>query len=177
MQNANQGGKQQTIRVNWLIKSVDVRVIDGDGNNLGVMKTSDAIGKARELGVDLIEINGKSNPPVAKLMELGKFKFDEKKKAAEAKRNTFVLETKELQIRGATSGHDTLVKVKQALEFLDEGHRVKWTVKMRGRENANAHVSFDKLKEVLAMLGEKVVVLNEPKSEAKAITMIVVKEK
>lgn len=177
MTNANQNGKQQTIKINWLIKAPEVRCISETGENLGVMKTVDAIGKARELGIDLIEINGKSNPPVCRLMEVGKFKYEEKKHQNAVKKSAFVAETKEIQVRGVTGQHDLETKVKAALEFLNEGHRVKWTLKMRGRENSNAHIGFEKLKEVFSMLGEKVVMLNEPKAEAKAITMIVVKEK
>ena len=177
MANANQDGKQQSVRVNWLIKAPEVRCISETGTNLGVMKTVEAITKARELGVDLIEINGKSSPPVCKLMEIGKFKYEEKKHANEAKKNAVVVETKEIQVRGVTGQHDLETKVKAALGFLEEGHRVKWTLKMRGRENSNQSVGFEKLKEVLAMLGEKIIMLNEPRAEAKTITMIVAKEK
>jgi len=173
----NQNGKQQSIRVNWLIKAADVRVIDEDGKNLGVMKTSEAIALAREQAADLIEINGKSNPPVAKIMELGKFKFDEKKKANIAKKAQFVCETKEVQIRPTTAENDLLVKAKGAKEFLEEGHRVRIVCKFRGREMSHQSIGYDQLNTIIGMLGEKIVVVSEAKAEAKTVSVIVGKEK
>jgi translation initiation factor IF-3 len=173
----NQNGKQQSIRVNWLIKAESVRVISETGENLGVMRTVDAITKAKAEGSDLIEINGKSNPPVCKIQQLGKFKFDEKKKASQLKKTAVVSELKELQLRPGTSDHDISTKVRQAVEFLNEGHRVKWTVRYRGREMAHMDLGYAQLKTVLEMLGEKIVILTEAKAEAKTVSMVVGKEK
>src|ERR1700722_19167393 len=100
------GNKQQMVRVNYYIKSAEVRVISDDGTNFGVLKLADAIKQAKDLGLDLVEINGKSNPPVCKIIELGKFKYEEKKKQNEAKKKNVVSELKEIQARPAKNSHD-----------------------------------------------------------------------
>ena len=154
----NPNNKQQLqVRVNWYIKSPEVRVIDEGGTNIGILKIGDAIKKAKDVGMDLIEVNGKSNPPVAKIQELGKWKFDEKKRANIAKKAQFVCETKELQIRPTTSENDLSIKAKSAREFLDEGHRVRITCRFRGRENSHQSIGYDQLNTMIGMLGEKIV--------------------
>lgn len=171
------GNKQQMVRVNYYIKSAEVRVISDDGTNFGVLKLADAIKQAKDLGLDLVEINGKSNPPVCKIIELGKFKYEEKKKQNEAKKKNVVSELKEIQLRPATNSHDIETKVRSAQKFLEDGHRVKFTVRYRGRELSHMELGYEQLKNILSMLGEKIVVLAEPKVELKTVSMTIGKEK
>jgi len=170
----NQKNQNNGVRFNFQIRAPQVRVILSDGTNAGVMKTSDAIKLATQTGEDLIEINPKSDPPVCRIEELGKWKFAEKKKAAEAKRNTFVSELKEIGLRAATAANDVSIKVKAAKEFLEEGHRVKFNVKFRGqRELAHIDLGIKKLEEVLGLLGDGVGILLAPKIEGRVVSMTI----
>src|ERR1700733_10155454 len=122
------------IRVNHRIRVPEVRVIGADGNQLGVLQTHEAMRMALEQGLDLVEVNPKADPPVCKILDFGKYKYEEKKKTAEAKRKQTVVEIKEIKLRPKTDDHDINFKVKAARRFLESGHKVKITVRFRGRE-------------------------------------------
>jgi len=165
------------IRVNPRIRVPEVLVIGPDGGKLGVLQTHEALRMAQEQGLDLVEINPKAEPPVCKILDFGKYKYEEKKKQNEAKKKNVVSELKEIQLRPATNSHDIETKVRSAQKFLEDGHRVKFTVRYRGRELSHMELGYEQLKNILSMLGEKIVVLAEPKVELKTVSMTIGKEK
>jgi translation initiation factor IF-3 len=127
--------KSETLKINEAIRAMEVRVISDELGSLGVMKTKDAVIKAKELGMDLIEISPDAKPPVAKITDYGKFLYAQKKKQKEikSKQNTASSEVKNVQIKIGTGEHDIEVKAKRASEWLAEGHRVKFELFLRGR--------------------------------------------
>src|SRR5579859_3458115 len=122
------------IRVNHRIRVPEVRVIGADGNMLGVLQTHEALRMAQEQGLDLVEVNPKADPPVCKILDFGKYKYEEKKRAGEAKHQQSANEIKEIKLRPKTDDHDINFKIKAARRFLESGHKVKFTVRFRGRE-------------------------------------------
>src|ERR1700722_16870100 len=122
------------IRVNHRIRVPEILVIGPDGGKLGVLQTHEAMRLAQEQGLDLVEVNPKADPPVCKILDFGKYKYEEKKKSAEAKRKQTVVESKEIKLRPKTDDHDVNFKIKAARRFLEAGHKVKITVRFRGRE-------------------------------------------
>src|SRR5690349_21607865 len=133
------------IRINHRIRVPEVRVIGADGGMMGVMTTSDALRRAQEKGLDLVEVNPKAEPPVCKILDFGKFKYDEKKKAREAKRKQSVVEIKEIKLRPKTDDHDLQFKTRAAHRFLEAGHKVKFTVRFRGREITHPEKAHEQL--------------------------------
>jgi translation initiation factor IF-3 len=121
-------------RVNERIRVPEVRVIGPEGEMLGIMQTRDAFLYARERELDLVEVNPKAHPPVCKVMDFGKYKYEEKKKAAEARKRQTIVELKEIKIRPKTDDHDMEFKLKHIRRFLEEGDKVKITCRFRGRE-------------------------------------------
>lgn len=140
------------IRTNFQIRVPQIRVVANDGTNLGVMATREALKMAQEQALDLVEINPRAVPPVCKIMDYGKYKYEEKKKAQAAKKNQQVQELKELTFRPNTDANDLTHKVAQAKEFLAEGHRVKFTIRFRGREITHPDVGKEKLNWILQEL-------------------------
>jgi translation initiation factor IF-3 len=122
------------VRINHRIRVPEVRVVAEDGSNLGILATDEALRRAQEVGLDLVEVNPKAAPPVCKILDFGKFKYEEKKKQREAKRKQTVVEVKEVKIRPKTDDHDLMVKVRAARKFLESGNKVKVTCRFRGRE-------------------------------------------
>ena len=119
-------------RINNRITAKTVQVISSDGQNLGVMQTSDAIQTAMDMGMDLVELNGNSTPPVTKIMDYGKFKYEQKKRANEAKKKQKTIEMKEVWIKPFIEENDLQIKLKKVLEFLDGGDKVKIAVMCHG---------------------------------------------
>src|SRR3954466_11913748 len=138
------------IRVNHRIRVPEVRVVAEDGSNLGVLPTDQALKRAQEVGLDLVEVNPKGTPPVCKILDFGKYKYEEKKKAAEAKRKQTVVEVKEVKLRPKTDDHDINFKFKAARRFLEAGHKVKFTVRFRGREITHPEKAQEQLTLVIA---------------------------
>jgi len=138
--------EKERIRMNESIRSAQVRVIGPDGGNLGVMGTREALAKAQELGLDLIEISPNAQPPVAKITDYGKFKYEQKKKEKEVKSKAHVTETKVTQVKIGTSERDMHIKASKAAEWLREGHRVKVDLFLWGRYK---YMEFKFLKERL----------------------------
>jgi translation initiation factor IF-3 len=122
------------IRVNHRIRVPEVRVVAEDGSNLGVLATEEALRRAQEVGLDLVEVNPKGTPPVCKILDFGKYKYEEKKRQREAKRKQTVVEVKEVKLRPKTDDHDLDVKVRASRKFLESGNKVKVTCRFRGRE-------------------------------------------
>ena len=165
--------KFQGPRTNHRIKSIDVQVINSSGENLGTLPIKKAIEAAKEEGLDLIEISPNANPPVCKIMDMGKYKYDMQKKANKSKKKQKVINLKEIKLRTVTEDHDYNFKIKNAKKFLEKGDKVKFTVKFRGREMQHTHLGnklMDRIINDTSKLGKVEV---EPKLEGKQITMIV----
>ena len=154
------------------ITAPEVQLIDTDGANKGAMRTRDAIALAQEQGLDLVIIAGNSTPPVAKILDLGRFKFAAQKKAAEARKRQKVIEVKEIQLRPNIDTHDYETKMKAVNRFLDEGDRVKVTMRFRGREMAHQEIGMELLVKVQNELEAKAKVESSPRSEGRQMVMV-----
>lgn len=169
MQNTN----NYRIRINFQIRVPQVRVVQEDGYAIGVMSTSDALKLAQQQGLDLVEINPKASPPVCKIVNYGKYKYNEKKKLVEAKKKQKVQELKELVFRPNTDENDLNHKLAFAKQFLKDGNKVKFTVKFRGREITHPQIAKDKLNWIIQQLNGLILANSEVLSEGKLMWMIV----
>jgi translation initiation factor IF-3 len=160
------------IRVNFRIRAPEVRVIADDGRMIGVMPSKQAIGLAQKEGLDLVEINPKAVPPVCKIMDFGKFKYEKKKKDREARKHQTVVELKEVKFRPSTDDHDIEVKTRKIREFLEDKNKAKLTVRFRGRELAHKELGRDLLLRVAETVADLSVISQEPKAEGRTMTMI-----
>jgi len=154
------------------ISSPDVQVIDAEGENRGVMRTRDAIALAQESGLDLVVIAPNSVPPVAKLLDLGRFKYAAQKKAAEARKKQKVIEVKEIQLRPNIDTHDYETKMKAVTKFLGDGDRVKVTMRFRGREMAHQDIGMNLLIKVRDQMETLAKVESSPRSEGRQMVMV-----
>ncbi len=167
----------QRIRINNQIRIPQIRVVLSDGTNAGVMATRDALKMAQDQVLDLVEINPRAVPPVCKIMDYGKYKYEEKKKMAEAKKNQRLQELKELTFRPNTDENDLNHKLQQAKEFLAEGHKVKFTIRFRGREITHPQVGRDKMDWILQQLAGLIAPAPSTSLEGKFMSMIVMPTK
>ncbi len=154
------------------ISSPEVQLIDAEGVNQGAIKTRDALAQAQELGLDLVIIAANSTPPVAKMLDLGRFKYAAQKKANEARKKQKVIEVKEIQMRPNIDTHDYETKMKAVHRFLDDGDRVKVTMRFRGREMAHQELGMELLVKVQGELAEKAKVESSPRSEGRQMVMV-----
>jgi translation initiation factor IF-3 len=159
-------------RVNDEIRSRDVQLIDQSGHNHGKVEFRDAMAKATEAGLDLVEIAPNSVPPVCKIMDFGKFKFQEQKKAAEARKRQKIVEIKEIKLRPMIDDHDYDTKMKAMKRFFEEGDKVKITLRFRGREMAHQELGSKLLNRVKEDVGTFAKVEQEPKYEGRQIVMV-----
>src|SRR5262249_45599999 len=160
------------IRVNHRIRVPEVRVVLEDGGMLGVMSTQQALREAEERGLDLVEVNPKAAPPVCKILDFGKFKYEEKKRAREAKRKQTVVEVKEIKLRPKTDDHDLDVKLRAARRFIESGNKVKFTVRFRGREIAHPERAQMQLEWLRGKADDLASVEQPPTMEARAMSLI-----
>ncbi len=137
------------IRVNHRIRVPEVLVVGEDGSNLGVLPTQEALKRAREANLDLVEINPKGSPPVCKILDFGKFKYDESKRKRETKRKQTIVEIKEIKLRPKTDDHDLDFKMRSARKFLESGNKVKIVCRFRGREITHPEVARGQLEELV----------------------------
>jgi translation initiation factor IF-3 len=165
--------RQFQIRVNHRIRVPEVRVIDANGEMLGVLATHEALRRAQEQGLDLVEVNPKAEPPVCKILDFGKYKYEEKKKAGEAKRKQTVVEIKEIKLRPKTDDHDIAFKTKAARRFLEAGHKVKFTVRFRGREITHPEKAQEQLTLLIQGTEDLANVETRAMMEARAMTVLV----
>lgn len=149
---------QDTHRINLRIQAKEVRVITDEGEQLGVMTTRDALVAAEQAGLDLVEVAPQAQPPVCKIMDYGKFKYKEQKKEAENRKKRVEQTTKELRLRYITDTGDLETKLKQATEFLNDGDKVKFTMRFKGREVAYVSIGMEKLELVKQRLADIAVV-------------------
>ena len=160
-------------RTNHRIKSLDVQVIDSNGENLGVLPIKKAIDIAKQDNLDLIEISPNANPPVCKIMDMGKYKYDMQKKANKAKKNQKIAALKELKLRPGTEIHDYNFKIKNAKKFLTKGDKVKFTVKFKGREMQHIQLGKDLMERIITDTKDIGQVEVRPKFEGRQMIMII----
>ncbi|NKB81213.1 MAG: translation initiation factor IF-3 [Nitrospirales bacterium] len=160
-------------RVNHLIKVPEVRVIGPDGEQLGILKTSEAIRQSRELGYDLVEVSSTSEPPVCRIMDFGKFKYEQSKKDHKIRQHQKSTQVKEIKLRPRTDIHDLETKVRRIREFLSEGNKTKITVMFRGREMANKEFGYQAMEKVVEELKECGTIESQPKMEGRNLYMII----
>ncbi|MBP9111666.1 MAG: translation initiation factor IF-3 [Polyangiaceae bacterium] len=166
----DRGGVQ--VRVNHRIRVPEVRVIAEDGSMLGVMSTQEAMRMAQERGFDLVEINPKAEPPVCKILDFGKYKYEEKKRNAEAKRKQTVVDIKEVKVRPKTDDHDLETKIRAVRKFLEAGHKVKVTCRFRGREITHPERAQMQLTEFVAKTEDIANLEARAAMEAKTMTVL-----
>ena len=160
-------------RFNEFIASAKVRVIDGDGENLGVMLTAEAIEAAANVGLDLVEISPNADPPVAKFLDIGKFKYEAQKKANLARKNQKTQEIKEIKMRPNIDDHDYETKMKAVARFIDEGDKVKLTLRFRGRELSHSEMGLRLLERVRDDAVDYAKVEQLPKMEGRQMLMVI----
>ena len=165
--------KQRGPVTNYKIRAQEVQVISSDKKNLGTLPIKKAIEMAKEEGLDLIEISPNANPPVCKIIDIGKYKYDLQKKANKAKKKQKIINLKEIKLRPVTEIHDYNFKIKNAQKFLSKGDKVKFTVQFKGREMQHTHLGHELMQRIINdtnVLGKVEV---QPKFEGKQIIMIV----
>jgi translation initiation factor IF-3 len=161
------------VRINHRIRVAEVRVVMEDGTNLGVLATEEALREAQQRGLDLVEVNPKASPPVCKILDFGKFKYEEKKKQREAKRKQTVVEVKEVKLRPKTDDHDLNVKVRHARKFLEAGNKVKLTVRFRGREITHPERAQMQLDHIISQTEDLANVEQRPTMEGKTMSLMI----
>ncbi len=158
--------------MNREINARSVRLVGADGEMIGVVGIREALIAAEEAGLDLVEISPNADPPVCKILDYGKFRYEAQKKAAEARRNQKVVELKEIKLRPTTDEHDLQVKLKSSRGFLEEGHKIKFTIKFRGREMDHQELGLKMLMRVKDELAPLSKVEQMPKLEGRQMMMI-----
>ncbi|MBR1638582.1 MAG: translation initiation factor IF-3 [Treponema sp.] len=148
--NNNNNNKGQ--RINEMIRVREVRLIDDEGKQLGIVSTQEALRIAKDKDLDLVEVSPNANPPVCKILDYGKYRFEQEKKLRDSKKNQKVLKLKEIRMQPKIGAGDLDTKAKHIQEFLDEGDKVKVTIRFRGRELAHTELGYDVLNEVLKRL-------------------------
>ena len=160
-------------KINERIRALEVQVINSEGKNLGTLAIKNAIEIAKQEGLDLIEISPNAKPPVCKIIDVGKYKYDLQKKANKAKKKQKIANLKEIKLRPVTEIHDYNFKIKNAQKFLSKGDKVKFTVQFRGREMQHTNLGYELMKRITddtANLGKIEI---KPKFEGRQIIMIV----
>lgn len=160
-------------RINHRIRVSEVRVIGPDGAQLGILKTREARQIAENEGLDLVEVSPTARPPVCKIMDYGKYKYEQDKKKREAKKHQTVIKVKEIKLRPGTDKHDLETKLKHAKEFLEEGNKVKITVRFRGREMAHRELGREILDRFVTELGDLAKPDQNAKFEGRMLTAVV----
>ena len=160
-------------KANERIHALEVQVISSDGKNLGTLATKEAIEMAKHEGLDLIEISPKAKPPVCKIIDIGKYKYDLQKKANKAKKKQKIINLKEIKLRPVTEIHDYNFKIKNAQKFLTKGDKVKFTVQFRGREMQHTNLGHQLMERIINDTTNLGKVEIKPKFEGRQMIMIV----
>jgi translation initiation factor IF-3 len=171
-QRDSRGGTNRDARTNRRIKAREVRVVGPDAEQLGVLPIEQALARAQELGMDLVEVSPMAKPPVCKIMDYGKFKYLEKKKQNEAKKKQVVVQLKEVKLRPRTEEHDYTTKLKKVREFLAEANKARITVMFRGREMSHRELGQKVLQRVIEDLRDVAVIESAPRMEGRQMFMI-----
>ena len=164
--------EQSGPKMNEAIRAREVRLIDENGQNVGVVSKQDAQDRATAAGLDLVEISPDADPPVAKILDYGKFKYQEQKKAAEARKRQKIVEIKEIKMRPSIDDHDYDVKMRSMRRFFDEGDKVKITLRFRGRELAHQELGYRLLQRVKTDIETLAKVESEPRLEGRQMVMV-----
>ena len=159
--------------MNHQIDNKTVRLIDADGINVGVTDRETALRMTEEAGLDLVEISPNADPPVCKILDIGKYKYEEQKRKNEARKKQKVIEVKEIKLRPNIDDHDYEVKMRAMKRFLEEGDKVKVTLRFRGREMAHVELGHQLLQRVKSYFEADAKVEQEPRSEGRQIVMVV----
>lgn len=165
------------LRINDEIRAREVRLVGDEGEQLGIVALRDALAMAQERRVDLVEVSPTARPPVCRLMDYGKFKYEQAKRDRESRKKQKVVSVKELKMRPTIEDHDFDVKVRSAQKFLAEGDKVKCTMIFRGREIVHANIGQETLKKLAAAVAEVSVVERPPRVEGRAMIMILAPKK
>ncbi|NLX04300.1 MAG: translation initiation factor IF-3 [Phycisphaerae bacterium] len=165
------------MRVNEEIRIPNVRVIGAEGQQLGVLATQEALRIARQDGLDLVEVAPKENPPVCRILDFDKYRYQQQKKEHEARKKQHVIELKELRIRPKTDRHDQEIKTNRARQFLDEGHKVQFTMLFRGRERLHENIGHEIFREIAESLQDVGKVERESRLEGRRMVLILVPAK
>lgn len=163
------------MRINEQIRAREVRLIDAEGEQAGIVPIAEARKLAKEAGSDLVEVAPNSNPPVCKILDYGKYKFEQEKRLRESKKKQKLVKLKEIRMQPKIEKHDLEFKTKHVMEFLNEGNKVKVTIRFRGRELAHTELGKDVLLKIIDMLNEleaDFVVDRPPKMEGRFMSMI-----
>jgi translation initiation factor IF-3 len=168
----NQTPSRDGPRVNEQISILEVRVVDADGEMVGVISTQEGIEMAAEVGLDLVEVSPNADPPVCKILDYGKYKYEAQKKANEARKKQKVILIKEIKMRPGIDEHDYQVKMRNVRRFIDDGDKVKMTIRFRGREMAHQNLGMDVLHRVRDEMLELAKVEQFPRSEGRMMTMV-----
>tara|TARA_B100000809_G_scaffold18042_1_gene15976 strand:- start:188 stop:733 length:546 start_codon:yes stop_codon:yes gene_type:complete len=155
------------------INSPEVQVIASNGENLGILNTNEAISMAKEEGLDLIEIAPNARPPVCKIIDIGKYKYDAQKKANQAKKKQKKIEVKEIKLRPVTETHDYQFKIKNAQKFISKGDKVKFTIRFKGRELQHSHLGQELMDKIKVDMQEVGKVELDPRFDGKQIIMVI----
>lgn len=159
------------LRINEQIRVREVRLIDDEGEQKGIVPTIEALRMAKELELDLVEVAPQANPPVCKILDYGKYRFEQEKKLRDSKKNQKQLKLKEIRMQPKIGSGDLDFKSKHIQEFLTEGNKVKVTIRFRGRELAHTELGYDVLKEVLKRLNDEYVIEKQPAMEGRFMSM------
>ena len=165
------------VRRNELIHAREVRVIGAEGEQLGILQRNEAIAMAREIGCDLVEVSSNATTPVCRIMDYGKFKYEQQKKKQDAKKRQAVVQVKEIKVRPKTDEHDYETKLKHIRSFLEDGDRCKVTVFFRGREIVHKDRGIEILERIVKDLEDVGKVEQEPRAEGRTLQMLVVPKK
>lgn len=163
----------KTTRLNHAIRAPQLRLIDQDGAQLGVFSRSEALRIAEEKDLDLVEISPDANPPVAKVIDWGKYNYQKTKQSQKSKRNAKILEMKQMRIGLKISEHDLEVKLNKITKFLEIGHKVKISVIYRGRELAHREIGFKLADKIIAILGETITIDQDPQFAGKQLSFVI----
>lgn len=164
-------------RVNDQIRIPNVRLIDETGENVGVVATREALLRAEEVGLDLVEVQPNADPPVCKIMDFGKFKFEQQKRANEAKKKSKQVEIKEVKFRPVTDEGDYQIKLRKMRGFLEEGDKIKVNIRFRGREMSHQELGREMAARIEADLGEDIVIESRPRLEGRQMVMMIAPKK
>lgn len=164
--------KEQRVRINDQIRISPVRLIDHEGEQVGIVSIEEARERAADVGLDLVEVAPEARPPVCKLMDYGKFRYEAQRKAREARKKQHVTQLKEVKMRPGIEDHDYDFKTRHARRFIDEGNKVKLTMMFRGRQMSHPELGLEVLKRVVADLEDIAKVESQPSMEGRTMTMV-----
>ena len=163
--------EDKDVRINNRIRARDVRLIGAEGQQIGIVPTWDALKMAEEAGFDLVEVGAQAVPPVCRIIDYGKFKYQRKKRQQEARKRQFIVQLKEVKIRYKTDDHDLATKMRQAKEFLMEGHKVKYVMFFKGREVQFAGLGLQTMEKIAADLMDVATLERPPRMEGRLLAM------